>query len=540
MSDGTWTLCTMLAKQSFGLSLATKKGRRQILIYILMAVVLIPQAFVMYIQYESLIGAGMTQMALETGLTLGCMLCSLLLVFTFPAELYFSSDLPMLLSLPLKPQSIILAKTMVIALYQLPFALLCGLPLVLACALSGAMAWWQLIVLALECILVPASAILILGIATILIMQFLPFFNNRDRYNLIIGIVMIFAAVAISLLSSSMGASQSSGQLPTQLPAMTSVFFQIVPAVSGILQPSGVWLLVSLAVPLLLAALYAWCADRFYLKAALASTSAAPRRIRSGQEKQPRTTFDAFFLTDLRRLMRTPAFVTNNVLGTFLLPIMFTAMFLLLPQMKEAREIFGDFDLDGSLRQMGIYSGCLGLAAGILLTLMFGNMNSIAGTAISREGEKGVQWMKSVPVSLQAQLNAKLLTAFMFSMLGMVLMLIPMFILIRLPLAFVLSYLAGCALTCLVTNQVALIGDIRFPKLNWTSEAAAVKNNFGPVLEIFAFMALALVSIWLLVEFAFSGNGMVFNIVCSVMGIVFLILALLLWKVPAWAFERWL
>lgn len=142
--------------------------------------------------------------------------------------------------------------------------------------------------------------------------------------------------------------------------------------------------------------------------------------------------------------------------------------------------------------------------------------------------------MKKIPVSMQQQLDAKLTVGITASWISTSLLLVPMVLVLRPSVGMILTYLLGSLIGCILVNQLALIVDIWFPKLNWDTELASVKSNFFPVLVFWGSMVLGGVSVFALIEF--SSSPSVFNFLCVLYVVVVAVLCGLLWRVPAKVF----
>ena len=125
------------------------------------------------------------------------------------------------------------------------------------------------------------------------------------------------------------------------------------------------------------------------------------------------------------------------------------------------------------------------LVMGILAAMMayVGGMNPALSTAVTREG-KGHDFLIGLPVSGHTLIKAKFTVGCGLSLLGMLaatIALVIVFPAARLEalLAFVL-----CALYVYAAACIALAHDIKHPKLNWTTEQEAVKQNFGVLISM--------------------------------------------------------
>ena len=99
----------------------------------------------------------------------------------------------------------------------------------------------------------------------------------------------------------------------------------------------------------------------------------------------------------------------------------------------------------------------------------------ISSTAISREGTN-ISFMKYIPMSLKQQLQAKVLSGILMSVISMLLTMVCVYFLLPIfPLTWYFAAAAASLITIVLGNYASLALDILHPKLVWEQEAAAVK-----------------------------------------------------------------
>ena len=166
------------------------------------------------------------------------------------------------------------------------------------------------------------------------------------------------------------------------------------------------------------------------------------------------------------------------------------------------------------------YAVLAGMASGFL----FSNLNMISSTAISREGTN-ISFMKYIPMSLKQQLQAKVLSGILMSVISMLLTMVCVYFLLPIfPLTWYFAAAAASLITIVLGNYASLALDILHPKLVWKQEAAAVKQNMSGIVSMLAGMAMTVVTCVLLFilpddYLLFGTAGMV--IVCIAVDVVF-------------------
>ena len=224
-----------------------------------------------------------------------------------------------------------------------------------------------------------------------------------------------------------------------------------------------------------------------------------------------------YLIKELRLLIRTPVYAINCIGMCILMPIMLLVIFItadadvLLQQLPDITPY-----LDGMLP----YAVLAGMASGFL----FSNLNMISSTAISREGTN-ISFMKYIPMSLKQQLQAKVLSGILMSVISMLLTMVCVYFLLPIfPLTWYFAAAAASLITIVLGNYASLALDILHPKLVWEQEAAAVKQNMSGIVSMLAGMAMTVVTCVLLFilpddYLLFGTAGMV--IVCIAVDVVF-------------------
>ncbi len=186
--------------------------------------------------------------------------------------------------------------------------------------------------------------------------------------------------------------------------------------------------------------------------------------------------FKALCVREVRQILRVPAYATNSLPTSLMPAFMVGMMYFAFSRSGGAGE-----SLDVMLSQINA-----DLLLPILTAVMayMAGMNPALSTSVSREG-KGHDFLTALPVSSRTMVLAKLAVGYVMSLLGVVLasallaVLLPRFALYA-GLAFVL-----CALYTYMTSCLALMRDVKHPKLDWVTEQEAMKQNFGAAISMF-------------------------------------------------------
>lgn len=528
------SLTRVLLKNSMGMmSDGKSKKALNVFIYGVLAVCMIPLGFTLYMMFNT----AMAQLqplqqegaVLALGFHISSLVTFLFSIFLIPSIFYFSKDSETLLALPLPPQTILSAKFSVCLVYEYAFTLIVCVPLYIAYANNAAIGIPYILLALVIFITLPIYPLVLSSIITMLLMRFVPFFKNRDRFNMIAGILSIILAFGFSFAMNSGTIAEDPNALISMLTqgnnSMISLFSKIFPAIpfaaealigSDALQ-LVYYILITCAALAVLVILGKW----LYFKGAIGFSETKSSRkelsakdfARVSRHSKVRT----YLIKELRLLIRTPVYAINCIGMCILMPIMLLVIFItadadvLLQQLPDITPY-----LDGMLP----YAVLAGMASGFL----FSNLNMISSTAISREGTN-ISFMKYIPMSLKQQLQAKVLSGILMSVISMLLTMVCVYFLLPIfPLTWYFAAAAASLITIVLGNYASLALDILHPKLVWEQEAAAVKQNMSGIVSMLAGMAMTVVTCVLLFilpddYLLFGTAGMV--IVCIAVDVVF-------------------
>lgn len=507
--NSLFVISRALLKNSF--SLGKKKGRT-IALGIVIAVSLIPMIAMLYFSSMSYLKTRFDFMWIELFLFVTALLVLWISLFTFASSFYFSNDVPKLLVLPVPSWTIVAAKFVVNYISLLSLSLIALLPVLIAFLQThpGNIAGIVFFIVQLFLNILPP--LFVMGIITMLIMRFMPLFANKDRFNLILGIVGIFFGVGIGVLSNSFTADSGEVMVnflssnPKLLGMATTIFFHVPSTARSIVDGSWLSMLVSVAIIAVLGGLFFVCADKLYLPVVLTMSQ-------SGSKKKKRKSISrkdgllSYALVEIKTLVRTPAYFSNCVLGSLIMPIVMAAVLLINPQIRELIPMAKALPID-SMFNLWIVMFLIGAGGGFF----FGSVNGISGTAFSRLGNN-IDFVKMIPMAMEKQIYAKMSVGVLFSLIGTLILIIPAHFIFTYPVYYDVVFVLGALLSTILINEIAILIDGLHPKLNWEDETAAVKNNMNVIAELFlSWLVLGLfAALFFLLE-----NLMLFTIVTGI------------------------
>ncbi|NLO34870.1 MAG: hypothetical protein GX112_00780 [Clostridiaceae bacterium] len=452
--------------------------------------------------YSLLAANGLQDLMIGLYLSMGTVLVFLFGILYVISVFYFTGDIEKLLPLPLQADEIIGAKLAVTAAWEyLYLAVLVLPPLVVFGILSQAGAGYFLF-LAGVFLLLPVVPLCLASMLVMLIMRFTPLARNKDRFNMVSGILAMLLALGFVFGTQSMArfdemdlAQIISAGSASIAKLTTTVFPGTSFAVGALTAPDALQQLAQLGLLLLIASAAVLVTFRMarllYFKGVVGVGASAARRRRLSSAElskagQGGSAFWTYWLKDVRILIRTPVFFMNNVLMNFLWPV-----FFVLPMLTSAGGSGGSGALielaRGALADPDGRGAALSLVICFVIACFISGTNGISESALSREGET-FYIMKIIPMSWWRQIMAKVTAGLLFSLAGTLLPLVLAVAFLRPPAWLALGWLAVLPGGILMPNLGGFFFELFWPKLHWEHEQKAVKQN----LNVLYGMALAL------------------------------------------------
>lgn len=426
---------------------------------------------------------------------------------------YFAGDAQNLLSLPLSGWQVLGARFSVVIAYeyltQLPFLLP---PLLIFGIKSGASLTYWLYAL-ISFLLIPLLPLSLATIPTVIIMRFANLGRRKDLFKILGGLMVIALAIGYQFLFQKSGTNAMDPaflqKLLTDQNGLVNLISQVFPSTKfiGLALVSAdkiaglINLLIFTALSLLAVALAWVVGDKLYFKGLVGSSEMTARRkmlTSSDYEKLSKGSpaLLSYCMKEIRLLFRVPPYFMNCVLTNLLVPVILIIPFLL--QSHNEKEAMPWEELiaqpQGQTILMVVIVGAVIFLAG---------SNAITATSLSREG-KEFFISKYIPLSYQQQVLAKLLSGYLFGVIGAVLLVIGAIILMPLDIALIGMILAVSLVAIVPIIEAGLLIDIFRPKLDWDNEQKAVKQNLNVLFSILFSILLGGAVLYIVVRFIHS------------------------------------
>lgn len=479
----------------------TIKQWKKILLYIFLLVCMLPTlvliALGFYHGFDFMRTFGQAGYLMNIGYLITAIIIFLFSIFAIPSIYYFSRDIDQLLTLPIQPEMILTSKLVVCIIYEYLFTAAVLIPMYGSFVMQIGFSFLSLLAFLVIFITLPIYPLVLSSVLTMIIMRFVPFFNNRDRFNLIGGVVVVIAAMSLSFWLQTMNTQDMSSIIQALMDGNNSlmqigtILFPFIPAAS-IATYYGDFLQLFLYLGILVISfiVFLFCGKFLYFQGAIGSseTSHSRRKFSNKQLKESthHSVFRTYVIKEFKILFRTPVFFTNCVLTALLMPIIFSIAIITSLDGLDIKSIITPQMID-QLPHVWAYV----LVISFIVGGFMGGMNMISATAISREGTNAY-FMKYIPVPISTQVLAKATCGIILSIFSSWLLLIPIHLVIEYPIYLDLIFLLGSALSTIIINLASILVDSYRPKLVWEQETAAVKQNMnGFISMLFSFLFAA-------------------------------------------------
>ena len=511
-------LFTALCKQSFRFDRSKQTGKTKwyiFAVYGLLVLVCLPLlGLVAYVIYQ--LGALAASADAVPGF-LTCIFSAIQLVVllfgiaTVLNTIYFSKDNEMLLSYPVKPQTVFAVKltfayvlelitNFVLSLFAvIPFAIGAGMPFSLGLVFSF--------------FLVPVLPLLIATILAIPLMYVISYLKNKSVVSTVALLVLVtLLFVAYFLVINSISMAEESTDIEGIILAMVGQ----INAIADIMLPNKFLALSMVGGPFgtaLLNFLYAFLIDAALVAFACLISALVYKRSVSRQLETPKSSaakkqkyetggkISMFIRKDFKEIIRYPALAFYCLFEIIIGPVVMLVLGLNLGGMVTAdiEEIGMSF-----AELMAQMPHIVALVLICFITFFVFATNYTATTAFTREN-RNFYILKIIPMSYGKIIDAKAILSFIVNEIGVVLMVALALALIKVPLLSALITLVVCTVIGLVFSYAQVYMDLRNPRLNWDNISTGLKNNYASLFSLLLSFALIVVLIGLYWLFSLAG-----------------------------------
>lgn len=475
---------------------------------------------VMYDVFESF---GQGDAIIVIGLLITSMVVFIFGVFYTIGSYYMAKDIPTYLYMPLKPWEITSARFLIVLLYEYITMLIFYLPMVIGFGIAASMGIVYYLFAALILVLLP---ILPLALASVIIMGIMSFAKkamNKDRFTMIASILGLGIGIGfnIGFQGLARSADNSEGLQELIVSGRLSIaeniarYFPGLPNASKALTDGNILhLLIFIAICAISFAVFLVVARAIYFRGVIGINQSVSRREFDAQKSngfKASSPIKTYLAKELKLIFRTPIFFMNLALIDILMPVMIIVSMAVAVGSSEfatIKSLVGGNNVPG-----GIF-----VAGAFILFVFISAMNGITSTSISREG-KQFPIMQFIPMHYRDQMNAKLLSGMIISMVAMLITLVFLVVFFEISLGISFLMFLSATNAVILTRISGMFIDASNPKLNWDNEQKAVKQNMNLVFNMLIGLGAAGVAVVILI---FLTQSMLWNSIIFIAGLAVL------------------
>ena len=435
-------------------------------------------------------------LTLITGILAAQFLMLILGVALVISVFYFSSDLPTLIPLPLKPWEVLASKFAIILANEYLGLAVFIIPIFVA---YGMRADIGLISYVLSSIIVflalPVIPVAIASILSVILMRIIGFTKRKDMLTTIGGFLLVALIIGVQFyMQTKLPARGNEQEFMMQLLSQANSVVTLV----GKQFPPGIWATLAisdagtfkgfmnlglfLSVSAISLVVFLMVGNRFFYQGVVFGFEASvPKRdisdVKLAEPQFPeRTSLVALAVTEIKLFSRTPVFVLNGFIGFLMFPIMFVVLLL----MGNDPEVAGLWE---SLVVMPEFHSIGALIVGAYFFVLTA-FSGIPFSPFSREGKANIWFLRSQPVSGSTAAMGKALGAEIMILLGSIPGVGVFQYIARLPVSsLVIGFYLGIVSSFALCIWGVLL-DMARPMLNWTDQQKAIKSNLNILISM--------------------------------------------------------
>lgn len=397
--------------------------------------------------------------------------------------LFFSSDLSRLLPYPLKPSEICMSKFIVGYMQESVMEFMIIIGILIGYMISDGISIIGIISSVFGVVLLPVLPLFYCALFSMIFMNIAKKVRSFKSVNMVSAICgLIFVAIFfISLLQlddiTAEGFIYSLADGTNMfMKIMQYVFFTVPILCCAISQHNILLLLLFVAVHIAMLVVLYLLSSILYMNGVAAVLSAGKRISRADKKSNNSySMFTACLLRDIKTLLRTPTYIINCIIPTLILPI---AGIIILCTSSDALSTFiNNFKCTDVLILFAI----------IIISCLLTAMSGLSASSFTREGNHA-DLLKYIPVPYKTQINAKIVTSFIFTVPTTIIGVILCCVAIGCGMWLTLTCVIASVLAVVATVYLGILFDAMHPKLVWDDELSALRGN----MSTFFHMAVAI------------------------------------------------
>lgn len=473
----------------FGLSKDFKQRRKDIAVYCLLAVLILPVLVFLCVGVYYISKNATAEMIV--GMISSIMFASEIVVLFFGVQsaislLFFAKDNELLMALPVTGLDIFLSKFLTIYLLHLGLALLIQLPIVLVLGIAAEIKSFSFYFLGLlGSMLTPFIPLFIVTIIAVPLGYVISYFKRNNFIGTIFVLLLFggfFAGYYYLIFAFQNGAQSGAIDMEAMQNAMKIMSYIIYPNtfIATSMVTTGLTAFknfaIFFAIIVGLAAISILLSAFLYKNSARRNFEGSSKKALKAKDNNVKSVTSSLLTRDLRTCLGDTSSAINYLIGLVLPPIIMIMMSLIY----------------GNNPQMGGDSPMICVAAS--LTFVFGcGMNYFAIVAFSREGRQ-MDVLKMLPVQNKIIINQKILLSCGYCLAIDLILLVSMFI-AKINYVVVLMLFISVLFAGFATSVICIYFDLKSPNFVWNTHKELFKNNSKSLISLVLALPLMIIAI---------------------------------------------
>lgn len=437
-----------------------------------------------YMLAEPLHKVNLTYVMLSMFLTLVTILTFMSGIYKSQGILFDAKDSDLLFSLPIKRSSILFLRIFKLIIFQYIYNLMFLLPAFVVYIIFEKPGPVFYLVSILMTVLIPLIPTVISSLIGYLVKIISSKFKAKKIIQTILSIIVFLIVYILSLRINDFVANIAT-QATSINDMLTKIYYPIGAYVELITNFKFLTLIKLILICLIPLVIFIYIGSKFYFKVVFNSKeiSTKSKKLKDKDFKEKKTPLKALTIKELKRYFSSPVYMFNTCFGLILILIMSCFLF-----------IKGETEFKGMLKSMDFNINTTINLLFYTIILFAGMLTSITSSSISLEG-KTINITKSLPVSEKTILNSKILMALTIE-LPFILISIILFIIKFTPnITYTISLILLGLIVPTLTAIIGLLVNLKYPKLNFSSDTEVVKQSLSSMISIFTGMGITIISI---------------------------------------------
>lgn len=445
----------------------------------------------------------------------------LLIVFYTPIliyKTYYSDDVKILLSLPIKAENILLSNLIFSSIAAMGYSILFTLPMLIKVGtyLNKGILFY---LIALICIYL--ITMIILCIISFLSTFIMKYINRNDKYKKILrfasSMVLMIAMVALQIYIQFMIKDFAASQLVEKVSDFSGKVYISMPylrlMVNALFSDSALTILINILLLALIAFTLLFInvkvSSKTMIQGILSAGTVKNKKKAKAEEIKNSSVIKEVFTKDVKDILSTPIFFMNKLMGgVIVLIMMFLPMFTGQTQNAEFQNFIGiirEYLNNFNLLTMGML-----ILIVMALTMFISGTSETASSTFTREG-KNIWLMKTLPIKASDQINGRLLASIVICAISSLPIVLAIIYLLRPSLLAIAVILIVFIVSIVFISSICMIPGILLVDTKWENPAKAIKGakSLIPAAILFGMLLLIAFTVFASIGFDINniGNG---------------------------------